>query len=296
MDTSPMDSMPEGSTLSKYAGEFLDETVEKQFLEFSWHRYKTATQSTLLVIGFMGFAFLIGDILDVGYKNRFYLLFLLRLFVVGSILLSVFYIHRAAEYFKGYHHLLLFNQILIAVGIFLLAVIRQMPIAHIGINTILLTLVYYQFINNRFSFTLIACCFIGSGAVLTGLLFLNMTMTDFIGSILFLLPVNFLGIIILRSIKRSRRTEYLALMASKKSNDEKAKLIQELKDAMAEVKTLRGFIPICAHCHNIRNDKGFWNRIEDYIHEKTGAMFSHSLCPACAEELNPDIIKGNRDK
>ncbi len=59
----------------------------------------------------------------------------------------------------------------------------------------------------------------------------------------------------------------------------------ELKRARAEIKTLRGYIPICAKCKKIRNDEGFWSQIETYIENHTEALFSHGICPECTEEL-----------
>jgi len=57
----------------------------------------------------------------------------------------------------------------------------------------------------------------------------------------------------------------------------------------AEVKTLSGLLPICAACKKIRDDTGYWNQIETYIKAHSQADFSHSICPACAKELYPDI-------
>lgn len=73
------------------------------------------------------------------------------------------------------------------------------------------------------------------------------------------------------------------------SADERESLIMALKRALAEIKTLQGFIPICAKCKNIRDDKGYWTKIEQYISERTEAQFSHSLCPGCVKDLYPDI-------
>lgn len=63
----------------------------------------------------------------------------------------------------------------------------------------------------------------------------------------------------------------------------------ELKEAMSKVKILGGFLPICASCKKIRDDKGYWNQIESYIREHSEAEFSHALCPECAKRLYPDI-------
>ena len=63
----------------------------------------------------------------------------------------------------------------------------------------------------------------------------------------------------------------------------------ELKKAIAEVKTLSGFLPICANCKKVRDDKGYWEQIDSYIKEHSNLEFSHGLCPDCAKKLYPDI-------
>ncbi|HXC93741.1 MAG TPA: hypothetical protein VN652_06990 [Geobacteraceae bacterium] len=55
----------------------------------------------------------------------------------------------------------------------------------------------------------------------------------------------------------------------------------ELEKSIAEIKTLRGFLPICANCKKIRDDYGLWTRVEEYISKHTEAEFSHGLCPDC---------------
>ncbi len=61
-----------------------------------------------------------------------------------------------------------------------------------------------------------------------------------------------------------------------------------LNKALNEVKVLRGFIPICAKCKQIRDDQGYWRQIEEYLREHSEAVFSHGLCPKCARELYGD--------
>lgn len=64
---------------------------------------------------------------------------------------------------------------------------------------------------------------------------------------------------------------------------------QELKRAFNEIKVLSGMLPICANCKSIRDDEGYWNQIESYIHQHSEAEFSHSICPECAKKLYPDL-------
>jgi hypothetical protein len=67
------------------------------------------------------------------------------------------------------------------------------------------------------------------------------------------------------------------------------KLVNELKEALAKVKMLSGLLPICSACKKIRDDKGYWSQIEEYIREHSEADFSHGICPECARELYPDM-------
>lgn len=76
-----------------------------------------------------------------------------------------------------------------------------------------------------------------------------------------------------------------------RQNVEREELIKELQDALSNVKTLRGLLPICASCKKIRDDNGYWSQIESYFSKYSDIMFSHGICPDCAERLYPDIIK-----
>jgi len=68
-------------------------------------------------------------------------------------------------------------------------------------------------------------------------------------------------------------------------------LLKENQKALAEIKTLRGILPICSSCKKIRDDEGYWTQIESYIQARSLAEFSHSLCMDCAKKLYPDFIK-----
>ena len=63
---------------------------------------------------------------------------------------------------------------------------------------------------------------------------------------------------------------------------------RDLEQALSEVKVLRGFIPICASCKKIRDDKGYWQQIETYIQERSEALFSHGICKDCMKKHYPD--------
>lgn len=71
-----------------------------------------------------------------------------------------------------------------------------------------------------------------------------------------------------------------------------------LQEALAEIKTLSGLLPICSKCKKIRDDKGYWNQIETYIKKHSQAEFSHGICPECSDELygNKDWYKKMKKK
>ncbi len=62
-----------------------------------------------------------------------------------------------------------------------------------------------------------------------------------------------------------------------------------LQQALADVRTLTGFLPICCSCKKIRDDKGYWNQVEIYVMQHTDAKFSHGYCPECLIKHFPGI-------
>jgi len=63
---------------------------------------------------------------------------------------------------------------------------------------------------------------------------------------------------------------------------------RELSLAISEIRTLQGILPICSYCKQIRNDKGYYEQIEAYIHKHSGVDFSHTICPKCLKEHYPE--------
>jgi PAS domain S-box-containing protein len=86
--------------------------------------------------------------------------------------------------------------------------------------------------------------------------------------------------------------EYSVDITGRKNAElERENLILQLQEALAKVKQLSGFLPICSSCKKIRDDKGYWGQIETYIRDHSEAEFSHSICPDCAKKLYPDFYK-----
>jgi PAS domain S-box-containing protein len=76
----------------------------------------------------------------------------------------------------------------------------------------------------------------------------------------------------------------------KQLEKEKETLIKDLQDALGQVKTLKGLLPICSACKKIRDDQGYWKQIEVFISSHSEAEFTHGICPECAKKLYPDLI------
>jgi len=79
--------------------------------------------------------------------------------------------------------------------------------------------------------------------------------------------------------------------ARKIAEEEREKLISDLQEALARIKTLSGMLPICSSCKKIRDDKGYWKQLEAYISEHSDVLFSHGICPDCAAKAYGELEK-----
>ncbi|NLI10293.1 MAG: hypothetical protein GX447_06035 [Elusimicrobia bacterium] len=84
---------------------------------------------------------------------------------------------------------------------------------------------------------------------------------------------------------------FFIFLVSEQTAKENAQAMLELSQ---KVETLEGIIPICANCKKIRDDKGYWNKVESYISKHSKASFSHSLCPDCEKKLYPQFQEENK--
>ncbi|MFC1476802.1 hypothetical protein ACFL5S_02445 [Fibrobacterota bacterium] len=66
---------------------------------------------------------------------------------------------------------------------------------------------------------------------------------------------------------------------------------KELQEKINEIKILQGIVPICSSCKKVRTDKGYWERVEKYVQDRSDARFSHGICPECAKKLYPKLRK-----
>lgn len=91
--------------------------------------------------------------------------------------------------------------------------------------------------------------------------------------------------IICKELDTSNRKLEGKIEARTRAEEDKEKIIQDLKDAVADVKTLSGLLPVCSHGKKIRDDKGYWDQIEAFITERSDAKFSHSIRQDCEKNI-----------
>lgn len=93
--------------------------------------------------------------------------------------------------------------------------------------------------------------------------------------------------------KPFREAELLARVRThldlKRHRDESQRLIADLREALEQVRTLSGLLPICCHCHKVRDDAGYWADVETYLTRHTQTRFSHGICPDCVHSAYPGL-------
>ena len=90
-----------------------------------------------------------------------------------------------------------------------------------------------------------------------------------------------------RQLTAKQKTAMQALARQVMALLELRRVSTRMADALEKVKMLHGLLPICAWCKRIRDDHGYWSQVETYIHEHTGADFTHGICPECLEKQKP---------
>ena len=95
------------------------------------------------------------------------------------------------------------------------------------------------------------------------------------------------------SIAMARHQDFVRL---KRLNQELIDRTQELENAIQEIHILQGILPMCANCKKIRNDEGYWEKVENYIEKHSDVLFTHGFCPDCEQELYGDFLKKQPQK
>jgi hypothetical protein len=108
---------------------------------------------------------------------------------------------------------------------------------------------------------------------------------------LVLLKETFSNRLEIRTEELSEANKKLEQEMEERKNTEKTLLKErdKLQQMISEIKVLKGFIPICSSCKKIRDDEGYWQKLERYIQERSDAQFSHGICPDCQKKIYPEL-------
>ncbi len=101
----------------------------------------------------------------------------------------------------------------------------------------------------------------------------------------------FSATVLFKNLRNLVTTIHSQKLEIQKQSEELTQMNKNLEDALREVRTLSGLLPICASCKKIRDDTGYWNQIEEYIIKRTDAQFTHGVCPDCAQKMLDDLEK-----
>lgn len=72
-------------------------------------------------------------------------------------------------------------------------------------------------------------------------------------------------------------------------NQRRMVLMQRNRVMLAEIKTLKGLVPVCSYCRKVRDDQGFWEQLESFVSRHTYASFSHGICPNCLPKVKEEV-------
>lgn len=286
---------PADRLLQKFTSEFIDGDLEERFLRDTWEDNKKGPQYALLAGGLVLMAFVLTDLLSIENLSELLTLSSLRL-VTGLFLIgSALHIRRTRTYFEGFHRLCLWNQLVAALVLIALGAIKTLPFIHNAFHLFMVTLMYYQFLHNRFIYTLVASAFFSLAYCVVNATLYLLEPVDMVRFVLYLGLANGLGISMLRSLNRNRRKTYIQRLKEQHANQKLGATVDQLRLAQKEVKTLEELLPICSHCKQIRDDNGYWNQLESYLHEHSQLTFSHSICPDCAKKLYPNLHAARKE-
>jgi len=153
-------------------------------------------------------------------------------------------------------------------------------IIHVAFDIIIPVAIYLLIPIGLVNQVILAAIFTGANlAILFGTK-TGVTQTDAAFILLAYLTVHLLGLIACWQLHLGRRRQFIEQKAEQLTR-------MELQKSLDEIKVLRGIIPICSYCKQIRDDEGFWHQVEAYIRKHSGAEFTHGICPGCLQEHFP---------
>ena len=224
------------------------------------------------------------------YPKYLYVLFLLKILTIIPMFMIGFVCSFFRWFRRWYQFIAMF--FVIAVGIYYNVAIVIVDTHHIFPFICALLVCYiFNYIFAKLSFFL---SFI-SGWILFAITVVNilsliepLTSASYYTALIDVLIFNILGTIVSYTIDRGHRYEFFLEHELMVEKDNQQRINDKLHNSLNEIKVLRGILPICSFCKNIRNDEGYYEKIESYIHKHSGVDFTHTICDSCMKKHYPE--------
>ncbi len=272
-----------------FLAQFREPEPEKQFRQHDLKNEKVQLLVAICVFIIPNLVFAYSDYILFDFSRRFYTIITVRGVHLLLAITLLIVVPRIREHLTFDITALIFWTSLIAL-VFFINTTRPPEYVHHSVIDILVLFTIYVLVSNRLVCQVLPALLFS----MVNILYIAAVKTDMSTMAFNVLWVsylvgNILGIFVSRRLNFSRRLQFAALQ-------EETRLREKLEKALSEVKTLRGIIPICSNCKKIRDDDGFWQRVEIYVRKHSEADFTHSLCPECAETLYPFLKGKERQK
>lgn len=277
--TPPVAGSPFGGL---FGTELRDPTLEAEYRALHLPHDGRAAAVTVLIVAVLAIPFTLSDRVFIHDPGTLLWLTMLRIGGWIAAAAGILVMWRSRRPLVVDLTVVIWN--LLNVGLNVAIQTTRPPDYHLQFATDLMYLTMaWTVIPNRFVFQCVAAL----GATLTsvGIMLwvrepLPVPARFFVGTALF--AVNLAGILVALRLHRTRRQAFVDNRAACVARD-------ELALALAEVKTLRGLVPICSNCKAIRDTEGQWKSLEEVLLTSTEATLSHGMCPACIQRLYPDF-------
>ena len=273
-----------------------DISAEREFLQ---SYFENSLQITRITVFLGGVFYALFGILDaILFPEQKALAWSIRYLIVCPVIFSVFALSYSKSYQRYWQASLITIIGFAAGGIICMIATAPTPANIVYYAGLILVIMYnYTVFRTRFIWASLA----GWGIVVVyevvAVWIVKVPSHLLASNNFFFITANLVGMIASYSIeyyvRKSFYYQHLLKREKEKTstiNNELQRKIIELKQALAEIKTLSGLLPICARCKKIRDDKGYWKQIEEYISTHSEAEFSHSICPQCARELYGEFL------
>ncbi|MBC8277669.1 MAG: hypothetical protein H8E46_05510 [FCB group bacterium] len=279
----------------KFTGE--DKDLEQNYYDDYFDKSLIPVRFATLFALFFYSAF---GVLDVIYAPEVVKeVWIIRFGIVAPALLLAIGISFTPVFKKAMQGIIMAGALVAGGGVLAIMVIAPAPGSFSIYTGLILVMIYvYTIMRLRFIWASITGWLLVIGYEIVGIWLVEIPVALFINNNFFCVGANSIGMLAAYLIERQFRRDYFFTMKNEAQrlkiesfNQKLTQTVNELRAALDSIKVLKGLIPICAGCKKIRDDKGFWHRVEQYISEHSDATFTHGLCNDCAKELYDDFLE-----